>query len=201
VCDTIIEFRFLVLSDATFGDQFQTFYGLFRLGLTVASLLIQVLVTSRLIDRLTMKNAFFILPASALVGMLTLIGWPGLAAAAIGVMGLVKVVDGTVCESNRKAFQSLVPEERRGRVSMFMDSYLLAAGGIIGSVIVGTVVWGGLAARLTFYPYVYLAIGLAAALAAVWAIFNMQREYDSSLLNWRLKRRQRGASVLDKLQF
>ena len=33
------------------------------------------------------------------------------------------------------------------------------------------------------------------------AITFMRRAYDSSLLNWRLKRRQRGASTLDKLTF
>jgi AAA family ATP:ADP antiporter len=51
-------------------------------------------------------------------------------------------------------------------------------------------------------PFVfYLAIALLAAGVAVWAILNMRRTYDSSLLNWRLKRRQRGASVLDNIEF
>ena len=39
------------------------------------------------------------------------------------------------------------------------------------------------------------------ALIAIWAIFKMRTVYDSSLFNWRLKRRQRRSSVLDKLDF
>ena len=46
-----------------------------------------------------------------------------------------------------------------------------------------------------------VAVGLAAALFAIWAIFRMRAVYYTSLLNWRLKRRQRGGSVLDRLDF
>jgi len=40
-----------------------------------------------------------------------------------------------------------------------------------------------------------------AALFAIWAILKMRSVYESSLFNWRLKRRQRRTSVLDKLDF
>jgi hypothetical protein len=42
---------------------------------------------------------------------------------------------------------------------------------------------------------------MLASMFALWAIYRMRRVYDSSMFNWRLKRRQRAASVLDKLEF
>jgi hypothetical protein len=40
---------------------------------------------------------------------------------------------------------------------------------------------------------------LAAGLFAIWAIYMVVKTYDTSLFNWRLKRRQRGASAIDAL--
>jgi hypothetical protein len=83
---------------------------------------------------------------------------------------------------------------------MFMDSYLLATGTVIGSIVTAIIVFGG---RLVMSApeYVYLGLGLGAGLLALVAVILMRRAYDASLLNWRLKRRQRGASTLDKLTF
>jgi hypothetical protein len=201
MCDTIVEFRFLVVSDEAYTGltSYQTFYGTFKLGLTVVSLLVQSLLTSRLIDRVDLKNSFFFLPAALLGGTLWMMASPGLVSG-IGATSLFKLTNGTINESARKSFQGLVPEERRGRVSMFMDSYLLAVGTILGSLVTGAIVWIGLHLGSTNYFYGYLGVSVIAALFSIWAIFMMRQVYDSSLFNWRLKRRQRRASVLDKLE-
>jgi len=94
-----------------------------------------------------------------------------------------------------------VPEERRGRVSAFMDSYLVAGGTIAGCLIAGAVVLAGERFMPDLYFYIYLAVVVLASLFALWSVLRMKAVYDSSLLNWRLKRRQRGASVLDNLEF
>jgi hypothetical protein len=80
---------------------------------------------------------------------------------------------------------------------MFMDSYLPAGGIIVGSLLTSMIVFVGLLFDIPNYFYVYLAGAVLAALFAIWAIFKMRTVYDSSLLNWRLKRRQRARSVLD----
>jgi hypothetical protein len=59
----------------------------------------------------------------------------------------------------------------------------------------------GIGVRSTSDYYVYIGAALLASVVATWAIARVRATYDTSMLNWRLKRRQRGASVLDKLEF
>jgi AAA family ATP:ADP antiporter len=59
----------------------------------------------------------------------------------------------------------------------------------------------GLSLRAELYYYVYLGIAALAAVMAVGAVLQVRKTYETSMLNWRLKRRQRGASVLDGLEF
>jgi AAA family ATP:ADP antiporter len=198
---TIIEFHFLFVSDAIFTGtgNFQTFYSLYRLGFTVLAIIFQSLLTSRIINKFDLKNTFLILPSALLVSAVSILALPGIVLAAAG-RGLSRLVYSTVDESARKAFQALVPEERRGRVSIFMESYLPAAGTILGSVILGIIVLIGLP-RNTYYSELYLGLAAVAAIIAVWLVIQMRKHYDSSLWNWRLKRRQRRADVLNKLDF
>ncbi len=202
VCDVIIEFRFLVVSDATFPtpDRYQAFYSLYRLGYILAAFVIQTFLTSRVIQRVGLKNAFVIMPLLALGGAAWMAAWPGIVSG-VGGMLLQKLPLNTIDESARKAFQALVPEERRGRVSIFIDSYLYAGGSIAGILITLAVVLVGTWLDTPYYFYVYLAVAAAAALLALVAALKLRRVYESSLFNWRLKRRQRRAAVLDKLDF
>jgi len=209
VCDTIIEFRFLAVSNQVFSDasSYQTFFSLYRLGLVLASIAVQGFLTNRVIARISLKNTFLILPFTALAGASWMMALPGIISGVGGVV-LQKLPAITVDQSARKAFQALVPEERRGRVSMFMDSYLFAGGTIIGCLVTGAIVFVGPLRGFvgpqmgsSRYFYVYLAIAVLAALFAIWAVLKMRTVYESSLFNWRLKRRQRRSSVLDKLDF
>jgi AAA family ATP:ADP antiporter len=201
VCDVIIEFRFLVVSYAAYPDpaRYQTLYALYRLGLTIGSILIQGLLTSRIISSLTLKNTFLIKPISTLLGSIWIFVQASLVGAIGGVM-LLRLSQYTIDEPTRKAFLSLVPEERRGRVSIFIESYLYFAGTVLGCLITGAIVIAGILSGRATYP-VYLGVSIVAATLSIWATLRMRRVYDSSLLNWRLKRRQRGKSVLDNVQF
>ncbi len=203
VCDTIVEFRFLVISDGTFPGQgaYQQFYSLYRLGATLLSFLMQTFFTSRIISRLNLKNVFFILPTITLLGSVGMFFLPGLSMALTAMVSL-KLVRETIDESSRKSFEALVPEERRGRVSTFMDSYLPAMGTVASCLVTGIIVLLGLGLGRDLSG-VYIAVAVAGAMGAIWSIVKMRACYDSSLLNWRLKRRQRGmsADLLDKLTF
>jgi ATP:ADP antiporter, AAA family len=103
---------------------------------------------------------------------------------------MVKLTRETVDDSSRKSFLALVPEERRGRVSTFMNSHLASAGTIFAGIITISIVLIG--QWLGKDPYLaYMAVALCAAALAIWATLRMGSVYEKSLLNWRLKRRQR----------
>jgi AAA family ATP:ADP antiporter len=203
---TILDFHFLRLSDTSYGQGpvgFQTFYSLYRLGLTLLSIIVQSFLTSRIFNKVGLKNAFFFLPASILVSAGVMLGLPGLITATGGI-ALSRLTQETIDESARKAFQALVPEERRGRVSMFMDSYMFAIGTIIGCLITGTIVFVvGHFVDTATESFIYLTVASLVSLFAIWAVFRLRAVYDSSLFNWRLKRRQRRGltGVMGKLDF
>ena len=203
---TILDFHFLSVSEITFAsdpDNFQTFYSLYRLGLTIASIIVQSFLTSRILNRVGLKKVFFFMPASLLAGAAAAMGFPGLISSTGGI-ALPRLTQDTIDESSRKAFQALVPEERRGRVSMFMDSYMFAAGTIIGCVITVVVVFlVGPFVDARVKSLIYLGIANLVSIFAIWTVFRMHAVYDSSMFNWRLKRRQRRGltGVMDKLDF
>ncbi len=198
----IVDYHFLFTTSISFpqASDLQTFYGLYRLGETVLAILIQSFVTSRIIDRITLKNTFLFFPVTLLAGVTWVIAMPGIIGSA-GGRALSRLIFNTVDDSARKSFQALVPEERRGRVSIFIEGYLPSLGTIIGCLITGAIVFVGLRSGSESYIYVYLAVAALAAIFAFWAILKMRTVYDSSLFNWRLKRRQRRSDVLDKLDF
>jgi len=200
---TIIDFQFLESANTQFRaappGSFQLFYGLYRLLVTVVGIVLQTLLVSYLMNRVSLKNMFLVFPffmlASSAIALV-----PGLVAAS-GARGILRLVQSSVDEPVRKSFLSLVPEERRGRVSLFMDSYVFVSGVIVGcALILGVIALGN---QVTFMDarFIYLGLGVFLSIIATWSIFNMRQNYDRSLLNWRLKRRQRGASVLERLEF
>lgn len=202
ICDAVIEFRFLTVSDAAYPDpiNYQTFYSLYRLGLTIISILVQGLVTGWIFTKIALKNSFLVKSVSVLVGSLLMLLVGGLPGALAGVV-LLRISQYSVDEPARKAFQSLVPEERRGRVSIFIESYLYFIGTLLGCGITGFIVFAGVFFKIPQVYMIYLGVSAIAAVFATWAILNMIKVYDASLLNWRLKRRQRGKSLLDKMEF
>lgn len=202
ICENIIDFHFYVVSESAFltaGD-YQTFLSLFSLARVIAYLGIQSFLAQPVLASLGLKNAFLVQPLFGLGASICAIALPGLGGSVASV-ALQKLPQYTIDETARKAFQGFVPEERRGRVSLFMDSYLVAGGAIVGAVIAGVLLLVGEALQMERVYYTYLAVAVAVSLSAIASTFCMWNVYDSSLLNWRLKRRQRGKSILDKLEF
>lgn len=200
--DVILEFHFLAVSDFYFGAdpyQYQRFFSGYRLLSTILAMVVQATLTSRLIAAVELKNTFLVVPLAVLVGATWMLAAPVALIGALGGVLLQKVPMLAVGQPAIKAFQSLVPEQRRGRVSMFLDSYLFSFGNILGSLFIGGSIilgsylgWGG-------YAYLYLGLAVFMALLALGSFWKMRLVYDGSLLNWRLKRRRRSSSVLEKL--
>jgi ATP:ADP antiporter, AAA family len=185
------------------GAGFKSFYAAYNLAIAFGSIFIQS-ISAKIIERFTLRRSFLIQPFIMLGATIAnffvpLYGYMGSAIS----QGVARVTYDTVDLSARKAFQAMVPNEKRGRVSMFLDSYLPSAGTIIGSLVTFVIIMLGMQFGLERgqYTFIYLGVGVLIVAAAVYAAFRVRATYEQSMLNWQLKRRTRGASVLDKLDF
>jgi AAA family ATP:ADP antiporter len=198
---TILLYDMLADAVAQFGTNFQGFYALYSLVIAVASFVVQF-VSGKIIEKLGIRDTFAILPGMMLFGSVLSFFAPGIWGSA-PAQGVVRVALETVDQSNRKAYQALVPDEKRGRVSIFIDSYLPSFGTILGSLIAFGVISWGIASETNpaIYSSINMGIAVLAAAVAVAAFFFMRAAYEKSLLSWQMKRRSRGSSVFDKLDF
>ena len=95
VCDTIIEFQFLAVTDSATGN-FQVFYSYYKLGTTILAILLQSLATGRIIERLGLKNSFLAMPMIAILSMSSLICFLRSPWSAVFAYALLKLVDGSL---------------------------------------------------------------------------------------------------------
>lgn len=203
----IVEFHFLYSLDKAAQEAdnapkfFQSFYGIYKALLIGGTLLFQSLITGRYLEKAGTKNSFVGLPLAFLMGLGVVAAVGGAVGVAAGRL-IMRVVQRGWDEPARKSAQSLVPDERRGRVSTFMDNYFYSFASILGCLFVGGLLLAtdqDVISRETT-TIIYLAVAGAAALGAVWATLKLRTVYDKSLLNWRLSRSRR-KSVLDGIEF
>lgn len=200
---TMVEYHLLFTTERTFTSDlhFQTFYGTYKVALIGTVLLLQWLVAGRLLKRVPLKSTFIVLPTTLVIAAGCALAVPGLVGAAIGRF-VARLVQRAWDEPSRKAAQGLVPDERRGRISTFLDSYLYSFATIVGCLILGILIIlsasGWLSERIVIA--VYLTIAALAAVGAVWAGLQLRAVYEKSLLDWRLSRSRR-KSVLDGIEF
>lgn len=200
---TVTMLLYDTLSDASlhFGKGFQSFFALYSLAIAIASILIQFL-SGRIIEKFGIKDSFSFLPIVMLIGSVISFFVPGVWGSAPS-QGVTRITLETVDQSNRKAYQAFVPDEKRGRVSIFIDSYLPSLGTILGSLLAFGIISWGISRNISreILSSIYLGLGIIGAVIAVIAFFMMRAAYDQSLLNWQMKRRSRGSSVMDRLDF
>ena len=198
---TILLYDALVDASRTFGSNFQSFYALYSLAIAVTSILVQFF-SGKIIEKLGIRDSFAVLPGMMLLGSIISFFVPGVWGSATS-QGTVRVALETVDQSTRKAYQALVPDEKRGRVSIFIDSYLPSFGTILGSLIAFSVISWGLASDTEYeiFSAINMGIAIISAAISVTAFFFMRAAYEKSLLSWQMKRRSRSSSVLDQLDF
>ncbi|RJP51484.1 MAG: hypothetical protein C4557_07860 [Anaerolineaceae bacterium] len=191
------------LSDAKLdlGGGFQSFYAIYNLIIAVASIFLQSF-SSKLIEVFTLKRSFLIQPFVMLASTIANFFIPGYMSSAIS-QGVSRASYDTLDLSARKAFQAMVPNEKRGRVSIFIDGYLPSGGTIVGSLLTFAIIAIGLKVGMgrELYARIYLGVGVVIAIVAMYASHRLRQTYEQSMLNWQLKRRTRGASVLDRIDF
>lgn len=195
---TVVEFHFLAKTVEQFDPvQFQAFYGGFKALLTVVSLLAQFFIASRLLEKIGLKNAFFTLPATLVVGSLAAAVRHDFASA-VGVRFGARLVLDSLDVPSRKSAQGLVPDARRGRVSTFLDSYVYATGTIAGCLLLGLLILLGRNGLISRVAVIALYESLAAAVAALTLFFSfrLRAVYEDSLWNpWLARRKRRGISI------
>lgn len=200
----LLEFYFLrsiELNTSGNSLDFQQFLGYFKTAQTIGLLTFQWLITRRLLEKVALKNSFMVLPVF-------LLGASGIAIGLVGVWGVAigrffaRMLQRGWDEPTRKSLQGLVPDERRGRVALFMDSVFYNFATIISSLWMALLLWLMRSAMITEVTFQYISLGTAllAALGAIVASFNFNRVYEKSLLDWRFARSKR-KSVLDNIEF
>lgn len=197
---TAVEFHFLATTQLAFPGEadLQRFYSLYRLALAATAMILQTLVTSRLIQRTSLKNAFLFMPLALLLGALVALGAVGLAPAVVALF-LPKLVQSTVDQSATSTLRGLIPEERRGRVATFVSVIVPSLATILGALLIAGTLALTAGRSSTAAVAGYLALAVVFSGLAVWAILAMRSSYDASMLNWRLKRRGRGGAISTKL--
>lgn len=200
---TLLEFNFLsVINNSVHSDlEFQRFLGYYKAVQTSGLLAFQWLITSRWLSKIELKNSFSVFPISLAVASSLALSLPALFGAATARF-IARTVYSAWDDPARKALQGLVPDEKRGRISAFMDSYFITTATIVGCLIL-VVLFGLVSAGLISREaavVVYLGIAIAASLIAVLVFVWLRREYDTSMLNYRLSRSKR-KSVLDGIEF
>ncbi|MBK6794327.1 MAG: hypothetical protein IPG80_17720 [Anaerolineales bacterium] len=200
---TLLEFNFLsVINNSVHSDlEFQRFLGYYKAVQTSGLLAFQWLITSRWLSKIELKNSFSVFPISLAVASSLALSLPALFGAATARF-IARTVYSAWDDPARKALQGLVPDEKRGRISAFMDSYFITTATIVGCLIL-VLLFGLVSAGLISREaavVVYLGIAIVASLIAVLVFVWLRREYDTSMLNYRLSRSKR-KSVLDGIEF
>jgi len=200
---TIVEFHFIATLDQTVMDPlaFQRFYGAYRAALVVVTLFIQWVLAGRLLNRIPLKDTFIVFPGVLAAAAAFAQFVPGLISAAGGRF-VGWLIERSWNEPARRALLGLVPDERRGRVSVFVESYFYACATVLACLFVGSLYFLASSGVLPAFhvPILYMSFAMSASLGAVWGTIRLRDFYEQSLLNWRLSRSRR-KSVLDEIEF
>lgn len=184
---------FLTGADAVLGRDAATLqfvYGVVSLVSFLLCWLLQVFAASAIQEKFGIPGTLLILPIATVAAAVALTAGilaDSMALLVIG-MGLWLIPRWSVDENARRAAFALVPDERRTRVSFFVD---------LGPVALGLIIAGPMAAigLLTGQAWLVPAIAGVLALLAIPPSVKMLRGWDDSLLNWRLRRRKRNRSI------
>lgn len=199
----VIEFHFILRVAEQFTQlaALQFFYGVFKVVSLLLLAILQGWIATSLLERLGFQRIFACMPVTMSGALLIALVWPGIAGITLGNLCTRAVLLG-IDESARHAFQGLVPDERRGRVSAVMDGYLYPMGAILSCsfLLLSFFLVGRNVFTLAAAQMLYLLIGLLCIGGALYAIRQMHVTYDASMLNWRLQRKRRSRQ-LEQLEF
>lgn len=184
-----IQFNHFVELAMPTRDEKVAFFGRFLAYFNAVAILIQLLLTTRVLSVVGVGPALLMLPASIGLGTTGLLLVPGLLSAS-----LLKIADGALRHSiHKSAFEVLfipVPERTRKRAKLFLDATVDSAATGVGALLVLFLIEQ---VGLSYLQLSWFAYGLIGAwLATVWRI---RRAYVETLAA-ALRRRKLDTSVL-----
>ena len=143
-----------------------TFFGRFRGGVQVVTLLAQAVIAPRLLARKGVGPALLLAPIGAVCAAVAVVVDSGLVVIAMA-QASARILDTAIQTPAEKLAQNLLPRHVRGRVSAFLDGIAKRVGAIVG----------GVAATVLVHWWNLLA-ALVVAISISWLV-----------LAWRLRRR------------
>lgn len=168
----------------------QTLFGAVALVVFVLCWILQKTGAHRIQERLGIPGTLMVLPVVAVVAGVVLALGSAFGSLVLLVVGisLVRIPRWTIDENARRAALAFVPDERRARVSFFVD---------LGPVALGLIVAGPLAlvGLLTGVYWIVPLIGAILAAAAIHPSLVVVRGWDASMMNWRLRRRKQNRTL------
>lgn len=168
----------------------QAYLGGVALGAFAICWLLQVFVAERLQERIGIPGVLLILPiATVVAGVVLAVGIAvgSLPLLAAGV-ALWLIPRWSIDENARRGALSLVPDERRARVSFIVDLTPMA----VGLIAAGPLALVGV---LTDRLWITSIVAVVLAGTAIPFALKVRRTWEDSLLSWRLRRRKRNRTL------
>ncbi len=194
----VVEYQLIATSSQLYtqASGMEGFYAMVRGTRILVMIVVQGALAGWLLRRLGLNNVFLVTPAALLVGLALAFLWPALIGVVLGEYVARITLEG-IDEPSRRAFVGLVPDERRGRVGAFMDGYLYPLGSLLSCLLIGVAVAAVGSGLLTpeLGRDLYFGVSLLCGVGGLAAILAFRASYESSMLNWRLKRRRRGSTL------
>lgn len=122
---TLVDYQFKTMATQAYPDTaaLTSFLGSFYGGLSVVSLLIQVLLSAQIIERLGIGGAILSRPASILVGAILFLFEPVLAAA-IYMQGFDRATRYSIDKTGRELLFLPLPQKVKRKTKIFMDIFV-----------------------------------------------------------------------------
>ena len=177
VVSTFIDWqsKSIIERDPAARANFASFFGRFNAGMLVFAFLLQLVLTSRFINRFGIRTGLLIYPSILLLGIAGIAAWPTLAFA-VGLKGGDKAMSYTINQSARELLYIPVSPQLKYRAKVFIDMFLnrlsKAAGGLVLLVLLFA---AGRRPLSTAGLSPFLLVSLAAgAFILVWIIMNVR---------------------------
>ncbi|MBT3338868.1 MAG: hypothetical protein HN855_06065, partial [Anaerolineae bacterium] len=197
----LYNFYFTLDTASQQGFQFQTIYSIYNITVLLIPLLFQWTIGDELLERISPKNGYFFLPFTLLIGVGLAFFIPGLWGG-VGALFISIVVYRGWYMPLYQSLYILVPAKKRGRIRGLLGSYSYIVGSLIAALFIGgmRLLLPLLDVDLANAHNINLLAALVAVFAAIYVAFRIRATYEDSLLSWRVARRKRTSSELDKLE-
>ena len=156
------------------ADALGSFYGWLTAFTSASALLIQLIVTNRLLQRFGVKKVNFVFPAAAVLSYAALLASFTLPSAILASI-TKDAINPAVRRPARNLYQNALQESMQGRIRALSVALVMPAALLAVSVLLAL-------AQRSFEPAYFLAAGFAACLLYVFFKLRVNRAYDSTLM-------------------